>query len=180
MVFGSICAAVMGAALPSFTILWGDMTNTFRTSAEMEQKAKELMFKFVYIGLGAFAAGWGMFACWMIAGERQGITCRREDLRSLLKQEIGWFDTINQSELATKFATDCFSFQGAIGEKVSTIIMTISMFFVGFTIALFYGWLMTLVVLISIPFIGLGGMLFSNASSKKDKDQESDYAEAGG
>jgi ATP-binding cassette subfamily B (MDR/TAP) protein 1 len=73
------------------------------------------MIQFILIGLGAWAAGWGMFACWMIAGERQGIALRKEYLKSLLRQEIGWFDTINQSELATKFATDCFSFQGAIG-----------------------------------------------------------------
>ena len=63
-----------------------------------------------------------MFACWMITGERQGVACRKDYLKSLLRQEIGWFDTINQSELSTKFATDCFAFQGAIGEKMSSII----------------------------------------------------------
>ena len=73
------------------------------------------MFIFIYIGLGAFAAGFGMSACWMIAGERQSIACRKEYLRSLLRQEIGWFDVINQSELASNFATDCFAFKGAIG-----------------------------------------------------------------
>ena len=89
----------------------------------------------------------------------------------MLRQEIGWFDTINQSELATKFATDCFAFQGAIGEKVSTMIMTLSMFIAGFAIAFTYGWLMTLVVLCSLPFIALGGALFAGASAKKDKEQ---------
>lgn len=89
----------------------------------------------------------------------------------MLRQEIGWFDTINQSELATKFATDCFSFQGAIGEKVSTLIMTLSMFIVGFVIAFVYGWLMTLVVLASMPLIALGGGLFAGAAAKKDKEQ---------
>lgn len=73
------------------------------------------MFIFFGIGGGVLVAGWLMFACWMIAGERQAIACRRAYLQSLLRQEIGWFDMINQSELSSKFATDCFAYQGALG-----------------------------------------------------------------
>ena len=67
---------------------------------------------------------------------------------------------INQSELASKFTTDSFSFGGAIGEKVSTIIMTIGMFIAGFAIAFSTGWLLTLVTLCSIPAIGFAGYLY--------------------
>lgn len=101
-------------------------------------------------------------------------------MKSLLRQEIGWFDVINQSELAGKFSTDCFAFKGALGEKVSNIIMCLSMFISSFSIAFAYGWLMTLVVLASMPFIGLGGLIFATASAKKSEDAEKDYAEAGG
>ena len=180
IVLGTICAAATGVAMPIFSILWGDMTNSFGNASDTENAAKGIMLNFLYIGLGAFAAGWGMFACWMISGERQGIACRKAYLRSLLRQEIGWFDTINQSELATKFATDCFAFQGAIGEKVSTVIMTIAMFIAGFVIAFVYGWLMTLVVLASLPAIAIGGGIYANTTAQKDQDQEKDYAEAGG
>lgn len=180
MIFGSICAAAMGVALPAFAILWGNMTNKFNSDENIEDVAKTVMLQFIYIGLGALAAGWGMFACWMIAGERQGIACRKEYLKSLLRQEIGWFDTVNQSQLATNFSKDCFAFKGAVGEKNSTIIMTLSMFVAGFVIAFVYGWLMTLVVLCSIPFLVIGGIMYASASEKKVKDQEKDYAEAGG
>ena len=101
-----------------------------------------------------------MFACWMITGERQGVACRKDYLKSLLRQEIGWFDTINQSELSTKFATDCFAFQGAIGEKMSSILMTIGMFLSGCIIALYYGWVMALVIMASLPFIAIGGIIY--------------------
>jgi ATP-binding cassette, subfamily B (MDR/TAP), member 1 len=121
-----------------------------------------------------------MVGFWIITGQRQSIACRKEYLKSLLRQEIGWFDTINQSELATKFGTDCFAFQGAIGEKVSTLIMVISMFVTGFVIAFIYGWLMTLVVILALPVIAFGGYLFMKASASKDLEQQSDYSEAGG
>ena len=125
------------------------------------------MFNFLEIGIAAVMAGWGMFACWMTTGERQGIACSKQYLRSLLKQEIGWFDTINQAQLATDFSTDSFAFQEAIGEKVSTVIMTIAMFVSGFVIAFTKGWLMTLVTIASLLMIGLGGYLYTAAVTKK-------------
>ena len=64
--------------MPIFAILWGAITDKFTDSAAViEEESKKLMFIFIYIGLGAFAAGWGMFATWMIAGERQSIACRK-------------------------------------------------------------------------------------------------------
>ena len=58
--------------------------------------------------------------------------------------------------------------------------MTIAMFIAGFVIAFVYGWLMTLVVISSIPAIAIGGMMYASATAKKDKENEKDYAEAGG
>ena len=109
-----------------------------------------------------------MFACWMIAGERQGIACRKAYLRSLLGQEIAWFDVTNQMELASKFATDSFAFQGAIGEKISTLIMTLSMFVSGFAIAFATGWLLSFVVLAVIPGLIISGAAYMMTIVSKD------------
>lgn len=87
---------------------------------------------------------------------------------------------INQSELASKFTTDSFAFGGAIGEKVSTIIMTIGMFIAGFAIAFSTGWLLTLVTLCSLPAIGLAGYLYIYAIESIDKKSSKDYSKAGG
>lgn len=169
IVIGTIGAAVTGVAMPAFVLLWGDITQEFGSDpAVVEGLVKDLMLIFIYIGLGAFIAGWIMYSSWMITGERQSIACRKAYLRCLLKQEIGWFDLINQSELASTFATDCFAFQGAIGEKVSNIIMSIAMFIAGFVIAFMNGWVMSLVMLGSLPFLALGGIAFAVATSKKN------------
>jgi ATP-binding cassette subfamily B (MDR/TAP) protein 1 len=98
IVIGSIAALAMGAAMPIFALLWGSMTDAFAKGGdEMVDAARTVMFIFFGIGAAAFLSGWLMFACWMIAGERQAIACRKAYLRSLLRQEIGWFDMINQS-----------------------------------------------------------------------------------
>lgn len=36
-------------------------------------------------------------------------------MRSLLRQEMAWFDLTNQAELSSKFAGDTLAFQQSIG-----------------------------------------------------------------
>lgn len=97
MLVGSLAAITMGVAYPAFSFIMGKMIDNFASPDEMVDKAKDTMLIFIYVGIGALFAGWLMFACWMITGERQAIACRKAYLRSLLKQEIGWFDVINQN-----------------------------------------------------------------------------------
>ena len=61
------------------------------------------MLEMVYLGVGALAAGWAMVTCWKVAGERQGVTCRKRYLEALLHQDLAWFDTNNQLEITAKF-----------------------------------------------------------------------------
>lgn len=101
MVIGSVGAAIEGAAMPVFTVLWGNMTDAFGGNSSNPDAAvnqsREIMWNFLEIGLGVFLASWIMFGCWMMAGERQAIRCRKKYLGALLKQEIGWFDRVNQT-----------------------------------------------------------------------------------
>lgn len=87
MIVGTIAAIIMGAALPVFALLWGNITDSFlATGQDMVDAAATVLYQFLGIGVGVFFAGFLMFACWMIAGERQAIQCRKEYLKSLLRQ----------------------------------------------------------------------------------------------
>ena len=69
MAFGTLAAMGMGAALPSFAILWGDITNSFGQGGQsMVDAAFQSMLQFLYIGAAVFVVAWVMFACWMITG----------------------------------------------------------------------------------------------------------------
>jgi ATP-binding cassette subfamily B (MDR/TAP) protein 1 len=121
-----------------------------------------------------------MITCWLITGERQATVCRKKYFSALLKQEIGWFDCINQSELSTNFSADTVTFQGALGEKVAVMIQVVGTFIGGFIIAFTTGWLMTLVCLAGIPVIAYSGFLYKQALQQKSKEFQRIYAEAGG
>jgi len=77
LVFGTICAAAMGASQPVMIIFIGDITNIFVSLTDLEQKAKEIFVKIAIVGVVAFLSGWGMYASWMIVGEKQHIQCRK-------------------------------------------------------------------------------------------------------
>ena len=51
----------------------------------------------------------------MITGERQIRKVREAYLKSILSQEIGWFDTTKSSELSTRIVSDTDMMSEAIG-----------------------------------------------------------------
>jgi hypothetical protein len=67
MTIGSISALAMGVALPSFSYIWGQMTDAFATQ-NMVDASKQTLLTFLWVGIGVFFVGWLMFACWMISG----------------------------------------------------------------------------------------------------------------
>jgi ATP-binding cassette subfamily B (MDR/TAP) protein 1 len=58
--------------------------------------------------------------------------------------------------------------------------MTVGMFIAGFAIAFSKGWLMTFVLLSSLPLIGITGYIFVWSVQSKDQNSSKDYSEAGG
>lgn len=72
MLCGTIGAIGVGISMPAFSLLWGNMTDSFQNSStdpdEMVRVSKGIMFNFLEIGAGVFFACWIMTACWIIAG----------------------------------------------------------------------------------------------------------------
>lgn len=58
--------------------------------------------------------------------------------------------------------------------------MTIATLIAGFAFAFVTGWLMTLVVLATIPALGIAGYFYIKVIDEKDKKEQKSYAEAGG
>lgn len=62
-------------------------------------------------------------ACWMITGERQAARIRNMYLKTILRQDIGFFDVeTNTGEVVGRMSGDTVLIQDAMGEKVKHII----------------------------------------------------------
>jgi ATP-binding cassette, subfamily B (MDR/TAP), member 1 len=110
--------------------------------------------------------------------ERMAIRCRKAYMKSLLRQDIGWFDCNNQFELSTQFNKDALAYQKATGEKIGSMFNLFAMFTCGAAIAITLRWTMALVILATLPIIGLGCIVFIYLIHRKNSTFQELYEQA--
>ena len=182
IVIGTIASLVNGAAMPLFSLLFGDVANGFgplNTDEQIIDTASDLSLKLFLVGIGTLVCSYLGFACWMISGERQAIEIRKRYFKSLLSQEIAFFDSINPNELATKIAEECFQIQSGIGEKIFTFLFSISMLVVGFLIGYIKGWQLALILTSFTPILTITAAIYVYAIQKAIIINNKAYNKAG-
>ncbi|KAF6167205.1 hypothetical protein GIB67_029843 [Kingdonia uniflora] len=183
MVLGTIGAVVNGMAMPFMTILTGDLTDAFGQNANTDKTlsvVSKVALKFVYLGVAAGIASFVQVAFWMVTGERQAARIRSLYLKTILRQEIAFFDKeTNTGEVVGRMSGDTVLIQDAMGEKVGKFIQLVSTFIGGFVIAFIKGWLLTLVMLSSIPPLVISGAVMAIFISKMSSKGQAAYSQAG-
>eukprot|EP00192_Tetraselmis_astigmatica_P000802 CAMPEP_0117691884 /NCGR_PEP_ID=MMETSP0804-20121206/25998_1 /TAXON_ID=1074897 /ORGANISM="Tetraselmis astigmatica, Strain CCMP880" /LENGTH=1263 /DNA_ID=CAMNT_0005505227 /DNA_START=142 /DNA_END=3933 /DNA_ORIENTATION=+ len=180
IVLGTIGGLGNGAALPIWAVLFGDLVNTFGASPDgfMDEIIK-LSMSFFYLALGSFVASYMQMAMWMWVGSRQARAIRIRFLKSVLDQDIQFFDTDSSTgSLLTGMNEDSVMLEQSMGEKVGTFIFNMGMFASGLTVAFIYGWDLTLIMLAILPLLGGSvALLFKIMNETTEKSQEA-YSEA--
>ncbi|KAL0436044.1 UNVERIFIED_CONTAM: ABC transporter B family member 4 [Sesamum radiatum] len=169
MIVGTIGAIGNGLSLPLMTILFGDLIDSFgeTQTQHVVSAVSKVALKFVYLAVGCGVAAFLQVACWMITGERQAARIRSLYLRTILRQDVAFFDKeTNTGEVIGRMSGDTVLIQDAMGEKVGKFIQLLATFVGGFVIAFIKGWLLTLVMLSSIPLLVISGGIMSHVLSK--------------
>lgn len=181
MIIGSIGAVGNGLCLPLMTVLFGELVDSFgqnQTKGVVEVVSK-VSLKFVYLALGCGAAAFLQVTGWMITGERQAARIRSLYLRTILRQDVAFFDKeTNTGEVVGRMSGDTVLIQDAMGEKVGKFIQLVATFVAGFVIAFIKGWLLTLVMLSSIPMLVISGGVMAVVLSKVSSRSQNAYAKA--
>ncbi|XP_071741605.1 ABC transporter B family member 11-like isoform X2 [Rutidosis leptorrhynchoides] len=88
----------------------------------------------------------------MVTGERQAARIRSLYLKTILRQNVGFFDQESKTgEIVERMSGDTVIMQDAMGEKVGKFIQVVSTFIGGLVIAFSKGWLLSLVLVSTIP-----------------------------
>ncbi|KAF5185299.1 Abc transporter b family member, partial [Thalictrum thalictroides] len=182
MVVGLIASVLNGLSMPLMTLLIGDLTDAFGQNANTDNTLRvvsKVALKFVILGIGAGIASFFQVACWMITGERQASRIRNLYLKTILRQDVAFFDKeTNTGEVVGRMSGDTVLIQDAMGEKVGKFIQLFATFIGGFVIAFIKGWLLTLVMLASIPPLAISGALMSIAVTKMASRGQAAYSQA--
>ncbi|KAF3449845.1 hypothetical protein FNV43_RR05924 [Rhamnella rubrinervis] len=182
MIVGTVCAIGNGMSQPFMTLIFGNLINSFGSSnpSNVVHEVSKVSLKFVYLAIGSGIASFLQVSCWMVTGERQATRIRGLYLKTILRQDIAFFDTeTSTGEVIGRMSGDTILIQDAMGEKVGKFIQLMAAFFGGFIIAFVKGWLLSLVLLCCIPCVTISGGTMATIMSKMSSRGQRAYAEAG-
>ncbi|KMT03250.1 hypothetical protein BVRB_8g197930 [Beta vulgaris subsp. vulgaris] len=182
MIIGSIGAVGNGVCMPLMAIIFGELVDSFgenQNTKHIIHVVSQVSLKFVYLAIGVAIAAFLQVACWMVTGERQAARIRKLYLKAILRQDIAFFDKeTSTGEVIGRMSGDTVLIQDAMGEKVGKFLQMISTFIGGFIIAFIKGWLLTLVMLSSIPLLAISGAAMTIIVSKMATRGQAAYGKA--
>ncbi|PIA37906.1 hypothetical protein AQUCO_02900039v1 [Aquilegia coerulea] len=165
MIIGAIAALGNGMCVPLMAFFVGQLVDSFGKNAQssnLVDEVSKVCLNYVYLGVGSAAAAFLQLACWMVTGERQSARIRNIYLKTILRQDITFFDKETNT-----------------GEVVGKSIQLMATFIGGFVVAFNKGWILVLVLMSTVPFLVLCGASMSIAVNKLAARGQAAYAEAG-
>nr|ASM90199.1 multidrug resistance 5 [Sesuvium portulacastrum] len=182
MIIGSLAAVGNGITMPLMALLFGEVIDAFgenQNTNNVIRAISQVSLKFVYLAIGVAIAAFLQVACWMVTGERQAARIRNLYLKTILRQDIAFFDKeTTTGEVVGRMSGDTVLIQDAMGEKVGKFIQLMATFIGGFVVAFLKGWLLTLVMLSTIPLLAVAGAAMTIIVSRMSSRGQSAYAKA--
>ena len=182
IVIASILAAIHGMMIPSFSVVFGRVTDDFtpdKSAQERRDKATDTAFLAFGFAMITFCSAGGGITLWRYIGSRMLVNLKKLYYKKVLEQEMGWFDLNNPESLTTKYAEEMASFGKGTGNSIHIMIFAIFLTFSGLAIGFIYGWLYALSLLVTIPIMFIGGSGFVMFEEKKIQKAKDNYADAG-
>ena len=183
ILIGIVGSILNGVIPPTYSFVLSSAINVFNEQGDDLIKDGKYWGKFfVFIGLANFISYYLQFSGFAIAGENLSYKIRKMMYNSILHQEVGFFDTSSIGDnptqgsnntgggtgtLTAKLATEAGLVQG-LNNNIGFIFEIVVSVIVGFTIAFIYGWKISLILLIGVPFLLVGVLLILKKSSNDD------------
>ncbi|KAG8183769.1 hypothetical protein JTE90_002406 [Oedothorax gibbosus] len=193
VIIGTIVAIVSGASMPAVMIIFGkvinnliaydaynkNMTNeTFTTEKFLSQTA-ELCAINAGFGFAFVFCNYIMVSFFSLAAANQAFKIKGMFMASILKQDIGWYDTTETGDFASRITGDLTRIQDGIGEKVCICLSFISSTVLCVGTGFFYSWKLSLVILSITPVMTIAMALMSKIQASVSREEMQAYGTAG-
>jgi len=184
-----LCAIVAGSALPINTLFFGALLDSFGTSSAKESSSIDddkrfatdvvrLCPYFVVIGcvtgVGSLVEALGS----VYVSEFTLSRVRHEYMKSLLRQDIGWHDTHRGGEATARLGESSLAMTSGI-EKLPAVGKAFGTLVVGFVIAFYTSWQLSLVMMACCPFFVIALTVLIISVSTGEAQAQKAYARAG-
>eukprot|EP00099_Drosophila_melanogaster_P014939 NP_523740.3 multi drug resistance 50 [Drosophila melanogaster] len=155
---GCISSVIMGCAMPIFAVLFGSILQILSVKDNdqyVRENSNQYSLYFLIAGIVVGIATFLQIYFFGIAGERLTERLRGLMFEAMLRQEVAWFDdkANGTGSLCARLSGDAAAVQGATGQRIGTIVQSISTLALGIALSMYYEWSLGLVALAFTPFI---------------------------
>jgi ATP-binding cassette subfamily B (MDR/TAP) protein 1 len=154
-----LIGAVVGALnMPTVGLLLSEFILVFYNPDFEEMRRQAIKWALVFLGIGA---GMSLAAIIKNVGltlvsERLAMRLRDKAFQTILRQDIGWFDTSSDhtaGALANRLALDCLLIKALTGEKMSVLLAQIVLAAAALYVSFEASWILTLIIFGTVPLI---------------------------
>ncbi|KAM3928003.1 ATP-binding cassette sub-family B member 5-like [Leptodactylus fuscus] len=182
ILLGTLSAIVNGGAHPAFSVLFAKVIAIFgaysiETQKDLIQSEINIYSIIVtVIGVVSFFTYFMQGFMFGRSGEVLTMRLRQMAFKSMLRQEMSWFDDKknNTGALTTRLATDASQIQTATGSRLGLIAENFSTMGTGIILSLVFGWELALLIIVLTPILVITGLLETRALvgfANRDKKQ---------
>ncbi|XP_041418444.1 ATP-binding cassette sub-family B member 5 isoform X2 [Xenopus laevis] len=192
MIIGLIGAVGNGVCPPMLNVVYGQIIDSilcFNSSIQNSTQCDQfkplgeqmIIYALYCVAMAAtvIVAGYAQVSFWVLAAARQTRKMRQAFFRSVLSQDMSWFDINKPGEINTRLNEDITKINDGIGDKIGHLFQNVSTFISGITVALAIGWELALVYIATSPLIALAAALSSKMLVSLTSKELSAYAAAG-
>ena len=126
---GTTAAILAGGILPSISLIMGNVAVAFSPGGDSSDILASMSFIASYvvlISVALFIFSYCFFAFWQHLAENIVIDLRKRYLRSLMRQEIGYFEVNKVEEIPAQMSEIFETLKASIGEQISNLIFAFS------------------------------------------------------
>ncbi|CAN0901477.1 Putative ABC transporter B family member 8 [Linum grandiflorum] len=172
------CLLVFASRLMN-SLGYGGQNHDATTSNFMSEVQKCSLY-FVYLGLAVMVLAFLEGYCWSKTSERQVVKIRHKYLESILRQEVGFFDSqeATTSEIINSISKDTSLLQEVLSEKVPTFVMHSSVFISGLAFATYFSWRLALVAFPTLLLLIIPGIIYGKYLILLSRESRQEYGKA--
>eukprot|EP01055_Gregarina_sp_Pseudo9_P005995 Gregarina_sp_Pseudo_9__5994@NODE_98_length_4303_cov_12_883443_g90_i0_p1_GENE_NODE_98_length_4303_cov_12_883443_g90_i0NODE_98_length_4303_cov_12_883443_g90_i0_p1_ORF_typecomplete_len1396_score327_08ABC_membrane/PF00664_23/1_9e45ABC_membrane/PF00664_23/2_2e47ABC_tran/PF00005_27/7e44ABC_tran/PF00005_27/42ABC_tran/PF00005_27/2e38SMC_N/PF02463_19/14SMC_N/PF02463_19/1_4e05SMC_N/PF02463_19/57SMC_N/PF02463_19/1_1e05AAA_21/PF13304_6/0_0012AAA_21/PF13304_6/1_3e05AAA_22/PF13401_6/0_00046AAA_22/PF13401_6/0_ len=155
-----ICAAiVLGVIPPLNMVVLGSSIATAGDARNSNSDLNRMVVNFVILAAAGFVVAGVAAFCLESASERQVRQLKYRFLKSVLSQDIGYWDVHDTGVLAADIEQSCVMMRDGTGWKLGQVFQFSTQFIAGYVVALIRGWRMGLVLLVVTPLLATGSAI---------------------
>lgn len=146
IIVGTIAATAAGVPFPLVGIVFGQLIDNLNaascdtdaatgSTAELQSSINSKVLLLVYLSIATFACIYTHCTCWSIASQRLGQRMRDRYLRSILGQDIAYFDSLEAGEVSARLNGDIQAIETGTSEKVGVFLTCVTFCITAYVIA---------------------------------------------